>query len=274
MRILFLGDVVGRAGKDAVIQKLPLLKEKLSPDVTIINAENAAGGFGLTVKIADALFDAGIDCITLGNHAWDQTELLRHIDKEPRVLRPLNYPVGTPGKGFHFIALKNKQKLLVINIMATILMSKPLNDPFEIMRKFLEKHPLSGDYQIFVDFHGEATSEKMAMGHALDGRVTAVIGTHTHIPTADEHILPNGTAYMSDAGMCGDYDSVIGMRKEISLWGFEKKTPPIEKREPAKGEASVCGALIISDDATGKAVSIEPVRIGGILKPTQLNHKV
>ena len=274
MKILFLGDVVGRAGLEAVVQKLPLLKEKLSPDAIIINAENAAGGFGLTAKIANLLFDSNVDCITLGNHAWDQTEMLRHIDKDPRIVRPMNYPEGTPGKGFHVLEIKNGKKLLIINILATIHMGKPFNDPFEIMRNFLKKHELSGNYQIFIDFHGEASSEKMAMGHAFDGKVTAVIGSHTHIPTADDHILPNGTAYMTDAGMCGDYDSVIGMKKESSVWGFEKKTPSPERREPAKGEASVCGAIIISDDASGKAVSIEPFRIGGILKEThQLNHK-
>ena len=269
MKILFFGDVVGRSGRDGLAQYLPALRETLKPDAIIVNAENAAAGSGVTTKIAEELFALGITCLTTGNHAWGQRELMISIDREPRILRPLNYPAQTPGQGFYLHTLAGGRKLLVVNVMARLFMEPVLDDPFAAMEKLLAAHKLGGNTQIFVDFHGEATSEKMAFGHVFDGRVSAVIGTHTHIPTADEQILPKGTAYMTDAGMCGDYDSIVGMKKNVAIWRFTRKTPAPEKKTPADGAASLCGALVTTQDATGLAVSIEPIRIGGKLRETE-----
>ncbi|MDD3370835.1 MAG: TIGR00282 family metallophosphoesterase [Alphaproteobacteria bacterium] len=265
MRILFLGDVIGRSGRDGVARHLPELKEALKPDVIVVNAENAASGFGLTHKIADEFFAMGVSCLTLGNHAWAQRELMISIDREPRIVRPLNYPEGTPGKGHVLIDLPQGRKLLVVNPLARVFVEPVLDDPFAAMERLLAAHRLSGNLQILVDFHGEATSEKAAMGFVLDGRVSAVLGTHTHVPTADARLLPKGTAFMSDVGMCGDYDSVVGMKKDVAIWRFTHKTPFPDRKLPAEGPATVCGALILTDDATGLARSIEPVRVGGVL---------
>ncbi|MDD3030611.1 MAG: TIGR00282 family metallophosphoesterase [Alphaproteobacteria bacterium] len=267
MNILFFGDVIGRSGRDGLEKHLPALKERFAPDVVIVNAENATSGYGLTLKMAAAFFEMGIDCVTLGNHAWAQRELLSSIQLEPRIVRPMNYPKGTPGQGFFLVQKPDGRAILVVQILAQLFVQPLLENPFACIDAFLASHPLSGRCPIFVDFHGEATSEKMAMGHFLDGRVSAVIGTHTHVPTADAHILPKGTAYMTDVGMTGDYDSVIGMKKEAGLWTFTQRIPYPERRAPAEGEASVCGAFIQTDDQTGLAKAIEPVRVGGILSP-------
>jgi metallophosphoesterase (TIGR00282 family) len=265
MKILFFGDIMGRSGRDGLAKHLPGLKARLKPDVIIANAENSAAGFGVTDKLAKEFFALGIDCLTTGNHIWGQKELVGTIDREPRLLRPLNYPDGTPGRGAYLHALPNGKKILIVNVMARLFMEPVLDDPFATMEKLLTQYRLGQNaHAIFVDFHGETTSEKMAFGHVFDGRVSAVVGTHTHIPTADELILPRGTAYMTDAGMCGDYDSVIGKKKELSIWKFTRKIPG-ERMVPAEGEATVCGALITLDDATGLAVAIEPVRVGGRL---------
>ncbi|MDR3425726.1 MAG: TIGR00282 family metallophosphoesterase [Alphaproteobacteria bacterium] len=269
MRILFLGDVMGRSGREGVARHLPALKERLRPDAIIVNAENAASGAGLTMKIAEEFFALGIHCLTLGNHAFSQRELLTAIDNEPRIVRPLNYPERTPGRGFYLLEIPNGNKLLIVNPLARLFMEPVLDDPFAAMEKVVAAHKLSGRLQIFVDMHGEATSEKMAMAHTLDGRVSAVIGSHTHIPTADAQILPQGTAYLTDAGMCGDYDSIIGMKKTVAIWRFTRKTPPPERKAPADGVATVCGVLVVTDDATGLAVAIEPVRVGGVLQSTE-----
>jgi metallophosphoesterase (TIGR00282 family) len=271
MKILFFGDVVGRSGREGVEKHLPSLKEKLKPDAIIINAENIAGGSGITLKIAEGLFELGATCLTSGNHVWGQRELLTSIDREPRILRPLNYPDPTPGRGFYLHALPQGRKLLVVSAMARLFMEPVLDDPFAAMEKLVAAHKLSGNLHIFVDFHGEATSEKMAFAHSFDGRVSAVIGTHTHIPTADEQILPNGTAYLTDAGMCGDYDSIVGMKKSVAIWRFTRKTPSLEKKAPAEGEATICGALVTTDDATGLAAKIEPLRIGGKLRAKDIS---
>ncbi len=259
---------MGRSGREALEKHIPLLREKLKPDALIINAENIAGGSGITLKIAEDLFALGATCLTSGNHVWGQRDLLTSIDREPRILRPLNYPEPTPGKGFYAHTLPNGQKLLVVSIMARLFMEPVLDDPFAVMEKWISAHKKSGQLQIFVDFHGEATSEKMAFAHVFDGRVSAVVGSHTHVPTADEQILPQGTAYMTDAGMCGDYDSIVGMKKSVAIWRFTRKTPSLEKKAPAEGEATLCGVFITTDDATGRALTIEPLRVGGKLKAT------
>jgi metallophosphoesterase (TIGR00282 family) len=266
MNILFFGDVVGRSGREALQQHVPILKRELKADAVIVNAENSASGSGITLKIAEELFALGVTCLTSGNHAWGQKELLSTIDREPRILRPMNYPEGTPGKGFYLASFENGRKLLVVNPMARLFMEPVLDDPFAAMEKLLSSSKLSGNLQIFVDFHGEATSEKMAFAHSFDGRVSAVVGSHTHIPTADEHILPKGTAYMTDAGMCGDYDSIVGMKKDVAIWRFTRKTPSLERKSPAEGEATLCGALITTDDSTGLATSIRSIRKGGKLR--------
>jgi metallophosphoesterase (TIGR00282 family) len=266
MRILFFGDIMGRSGRDGLARHLPDIKARLKPDVTVANVENSAAGFGVTMKMAKEFFDLGVDVLTTGNHIWGQKELISSIDQEPRLLRPLNYPDGTPGRGSYLHTLPGGAKILVVNVMARLFMEPVLDDPFVTMEKLLTQHRLGQTAQaIFVDFHGETTSEKMAFGHVFDGRVSAVVGTHTHVPTADDQILPKGTAFQSDAGMCGDYDSVIGMKKELSIWKFTRKIPG-ERMVPAEGEATICGVLITTDDATGRATAIEPVRVGGRLK--------
>lgn len=266
MKILFLGDIFGRSGREGVARALPLLKERLAPDVVIAEGENAAAGKGLTMNVARELFDLGIDCLTLGNHAWDQREMMIAIESEPRILRPLNYPEGTPGKGLYAHKLADGRTLLIVSLMGRLFIDPVVDDPFPALDKVLGAHKLSGQKHIFVDLHGEATSEKMAIANYFDGRVSAVIGSHTHVPTADDVILPKGTAYMSDAGMCGDYDSIVGMKKDVAIWKFTRKTPPPFKREPAEGNATVCGVFVTTNEETGLATTINAVRMGGILK--------
>lgn len=259
---------MGRSGRDGLARHLPDLKTRFKPDVTIANVENAAAGFGVTDKMAKEFFALGIDVLTTGNHIWGQKELVGTIDQEPRLLRPLNYPEGTPGKGFFLHPLPNGKKIMVVNVMARLFMEPVLDDPFVTTEKLLGQYRLGQNVAaVFVDFHGETTSEKMAFGHVFDGRVSAVVGTHTHVPTADSQIFPKGTAFQSDAGMCGDYDSVIGMKKELSIWKFTRKIPG-ERMSPAEGEATVCGVLVTTDDATGLAAGITPIRVGGRLNQT------
>jgi hypothetical protein len=266
VNILLLGDVMGRAGRDAVAAHLPQLRRALDIDVAIVNAENAAHGFGLTEKLCGELYEAGADILTTGNHVWDQRELIQYIDRDPRLLRPANFPEGTPGADSHLCRLEDGRTLLAINLMGRLFMDI-LDDPFARLNAMLANYPLGqAASAIVVDFHGEATSEKMAFGHFADGRVSAVIGTHTHVPTADQQILPGGTAYISDLGMCGDYDSVIGMQKAPSVSRFVTRMPG-DKPQPAEGEATVCGVFLLTDDATGLARRIEPVRVGGRLTP-------
>jgi len=265
MRLLFLGDVVGRSGREAVLRHLGWLREQFAPEVIVVNGENAAGGYGITIKIAAEFYEAGVDCLTTGNHVWDQRELVGTIEREPRLLRPLNFPEGTPGRGATVLTTRGGRKVLVVCLMARLFMESTDN-PFVAMDRLLRSHRLGpgGLDAILVDFHGEATSEKMAMGHHLDGRVSAVIGSHSHIPTADAMILVGGTGYQSDAGMCGDYDSVSGMRKELSVARFVRQLPT-ERLTPAEGEATVCGVLVETDEASGLACRIEPFRLGGRL---------
>ena len=264
MRILICGDVVGRAGRTVVNANLARLRERYAVDFVIVNGENAAGGFGITPKICKELFDAGTDAITTGNHVWDQRDIIPHFDKEPRILRPDNFPAGTPGSGIGEYRDARGRKIIVLHLMARLFMD-PLDDPFAAMEKMLRTWRLGANADaIVLDFHGEATSEKMAMAHFVDGRVSAVVGTHTHVPTADAQVLTGGTAYQSDLGMCGDYDSVIGIRKEISIERFVRKMPTA-RMEAAQGEATLCAVLVDTDDATGLAAAIRPVRLGGRL---------
>ncbi|MGP1257030.1 MAG: TIGR00282 family metallophosphoesterase [Kiloniellales bacterium] len=265
MRVAFLGDIVGRAGRKAVTEQLPGLRRQLDLDFVVVNGENAAGGFGITESICQDLFAAGVDAISGGNHSWDQREALSFIEREPRLLRPVNYPAGTPGRGAAVFEARRGRKVLLINVMGRLFMD-PLDDPFAAVERELTRHTLgaTADF-ILVDVHAEASSEKMAMSHVLDGRVSLVVGTHTHVPTADAMILEGGTAYQTDAGMCGDYDSVIGVQKTGSILRFTKKLPT-ERMQPADGPATLCGVFVETDDRTGLARRIEPVRVGGKLK--------
>lgn len=267
MRILFIGDIVGRSGRTAVFRQLPELVRRYAPDRIVANAENAAAGFGLTRKIADQLFEAGIHILTMGNHCWDQRELIDHIEQEPRILRPLNMAPGTPGRGLQVSRDGRGRALVVCQVMGRLFMGL-LDDPFRALESALAPFVLGGNAAaILVDVHAEATSEKMALAHFVDGRVSAVLGTHTHVPTADARILAGGTAYMTDVGMTGDYDSIIGMDKAGSLMRWRSDVPG-PRLEPARGEATLCAALVETDDATGLARRILPVRIGGCLEPS------
>jgi len=264
MRILFLGDVIGRGGRDAVCEALPGLRDQLKLDLVVVNGENASHGFGLAPDMAESMLKAGADVVTLGNHAWDRKEMLTYIGDHPRVIRPLNFPPGTPGQGSVVATLRDGRKALVINAMGRLFM-EPLDCPFRATAVELSKYKLAHNVAaIVIDFHGEATSEKMAFGHSFDGQVSFVVGTHTHVPTADHQILPNGTAYQTDAGMCGDFDSVIGMNKEPAAARFWRKMPG-ERLHPADGPPTLCGVFVETDDATGLAKRIEPVRQGGRL---------
>lgn len=260
MRILFLGDLMGRSGRDAAIKKLPDLRRALKLDFVIVNAENAASGFGMTSKICKEVITAGADCISGGNHSFDQKEVITALDADTRLLRPANYPPVTPGRGHHIYTIASR-KVLVINLMGLVFMHPVLDCPFACVDQILSKHRLGKTVDaIVVDMHGEATSEKMAMGHYLDGRVSLVVGTHSHVPTADTQILDGGTAYQTDAGMCGDYNSVIGMNKEEPIHRFVTKMNR-ERFSPAMGEATVCGTFV-ETDRFGLAKRIEPVRLG------------
>ena len=264
MRILVCGDVVGRSGRTVVTKRLPELRRTLDLDFVIVNAENAAGGFGLTPKICEEMFAAGADVITTGNHVFDQREIIPHFDREPRLLRPDNYPKTTPGKGNGVFTDQRGRKILVLHMMARLFMDS-LDDPFAFAAEALKRDGLGRTVQaIVVDFHGEATSEKMAMGHYLDGRVSLVVGTHTHVPTADAQILPGGTAYQSDIGMCGDYDSVIGMKKALSIERFVRKMPT-QRLEAADGPATLCATFAEIDDSSGLAKRVAAVRLDGRL---------
>jgi metallophosphoesterase (TIGR00282 family) len=264
MRLLFIGDIVGRSGRAIVLDKLPGLVRDWKLDLVVINGENAAGGFGITETIYNEFLDAGADAVTLGNHSWDQREALVFIERAPRLVRPVNYPKGTPGRGAALVEAKNGAHALVINAMGRIFMD-PLDDPFAAVERELSACPLrEGADAVIVDMHCEASSEKQAMGYFCDGRASLVVGTHTHVPTADHRILPGGTAYMTDAGMTGDYDTVIGMVKDEPLNRFLRKIPTA-KFEPGAGPATLSGIAVETDDKTGLALSVSPVRIGGLL---------
>ena len=265
MKILFLGDVMGRAGRAAVTEHLPRLRAEWRLDFVVVNAENATSGAGLTAAHAKLLLDAGADCLTLGDHAFDQREMLQFIEHEPRILRPLNFAKEAPGKGARVFEAPGGRKVLVAQALGQVFMKRPFDDPFSALDTVLKTHPRGGLVQASViDIHCEATSEKMAVGHCCDGRASLVVGTHTHVPTADAQILPRGTAYLSDAGMCGDYDSVIGMEKAEPMRRFLTGMAR-ERFTPAKGEATLSGAYVETDDQMGFATRVEMVRLGGRL---------
>jgi 2',3'-cyclic-nucleotide 2'-phosphodiesterase len=264
MRLLFVGDVVGRSGRAAVLDRLPALRRDWALDCVIINGENAAGGFGITEAIYSEMIDAGADVISGGNHSWDQREALVFIERAPRLIRPHNYPPGTPGRGMVLAEMKNGARVLVINLMGRVFMDA-LDDPFAAAERELSACPLKAAADaIVIDMHCEATSEKQAMGHFCDGRASLVVGTHTHVQTADHRVLAGGTAFITDVGMTGDYDSIIGMAKAEPLQRFVRRIPSA-KFEPATGTATLCGLAVEIDDATGLAARVAPVRLGGQL---------
>jgi metallophosphoesterase (TIGR00282 family) len=266
MRILFIGDVIGRPGREVIAAELPHLRDALKLDFVVINGENLAGGFGVTRVVANEMFALGIDVITTGNHWLDQREILTFIDHDDRILRPRNYPPGTPGKGAGLYETRSGARVLVVNVLGRVFMDA-LDDPFAAVENELAACPLGeGADAVIVDMHAEATSEKMAMGQFCDGRASLVVGTHQHIPTADAQIFPGGTAYQTDAGACADYDSVIGMEKFEPIQRFTRKMST-GRFAPATGPATLCG-VFVETNAKGLASRIEPVRVGGRLKQT------
>ncbi|WP_151718518.1 TIGR00282 family metallophosphoesterase [Gemmobacter serpentinus] len=266
MKILFLGDVMGRAGRAAIVERLPGLRAEWGLDFVVVNGENASSGMGLTAEHAKVLLAAGADCLTLGDHAFDQKDMLPFIEQENRILRPLNFSKVAPGKGARLFNDHRGRKVLVAQVLGQVFMKRPFDDPFSAIDAALKTHPLGGAAQaIIVDMHCEATSEKMAMGHWCDGRASLVVGTHTHVPTGDAQILTGGTAYLTDAGMCGDYNSVIGMEKLEPLRRFITGMPK-ERFTPANGPATLSGVYVETDDRSGLATKVRMIRIGGRLE--------
>ena len=266
MRILFLGDVVGRAGRAAIVNQLSDLRQAWKLDFVVVNAENATSGAGLNAAHAKAILEAGADCITLGDHAFDQKEMMTFIESEPRIIRPLNYAKSAPGRGARIFSDTRGRKILVAQVLGQVFMKRPFDDPFSAVDQVLRSHPLGGSVQAsLIDVHCEATSEKMGMGHFCDGRASVVVGTHTHVPTGDAMILPAGTAYQSDAGMCGDYNSVIGMEKTEPMRRFITGMSK-GRFTPAEGPATLSGLFVETDDRTGKAQVVKMIRHGGLLE--------
>ena len=268
LNILAVGDVVGKSGRRILLQHIADLRESLSIDLVVVNGENAAHGFGITEKICQSFFQSGVDVITTGNHVWDQRSIINYIDKDPRLIRPINYPVGTPGQGFVICTVSTGKKVLVAQAMCRLFM-ETLDEPFIRLEKVLQSRQLGAEVcAIVIDVHGEATSEKQAFGEIFDGRASLVFGTHTHVPTADYRILPRGTAFITDVGMTGDYDSIIGMEKKVASQRFVKKTTS-SRLTPADGMGTLCGVFVQTNDVSGLAENIEPIRVGGHLRPTR-----
>ncbi|MBK0329169.1 TIGR00282 family metallophosphoesterase [Rhodobacteraceae bacterium F11138] len=266
MRLLFLGDVMGRAGRAAIREHLPRLRAEWRLDFVVVNGENATNGMGLSGEHAKTLLAAGADCLTLGDHAFDQKDMLQFIESEPRIIRPLNFAKNAPGKGYRLFSAPGGRKVLVLQVLGQVFMKRPFDDPFSAVDTVLRSHPRGGlAHAVIVDVHCEATSEKMAMGHFCDGRASLVVGTHTHVPTADAMVLPGGTGYLSDAGMCGDYNSVIGMDKAEPMRRFITGMPK-SRFTPAAEEATLSGIFVETDDGSGGAKSVRMVRIGGRLE--------
>jgi metallophosphoesterase (TIGR00282 family) len=266
MRLLFVGDVVGRTGRAAIAEHLPGLVSDLALDFVVVNGENAAGGFGITEEICQGLLDAGADVVTTGNHVWDQREALVFIERQPRLVRPANFPAGTPGRGGTVAVARNGARVLVVNVLGRVFMDA-LDDPFAATDRELSAFPLGEQADAaVVDVHAEATSEKQSLAYHVDGRASLVVGTHTHVPTSDHRILAGGTAYLSDAGMTGDYDGVLGMDREEPIRRFLRKIPST-RFEPATGPATLGGVAVEVSDRTGLAEAVGPVRMGGVLSP-------
>ncbi|ATG43975.1 metallophosphoesterase family protein [Phaeobacter piscinae] len=266
MRILFLGDVMGRAGRKAISEHLPQMRKDWRLDFVVVNGENASNGMGLNGEHAKALLDAGADCLTLGDHAFDQKDMLQAIEKEPRIIRPLNFAKNAPGRGYRLFNAPGGRKVLVVQALGQVFMKRAYDDPFGAVEAVLKSHPRGGLAQaVIVDMHCEATSEKMAMGHFCNGRASLVVGTHTHVPTGDAQILSDGTGYLTDAGMCGDYNSVIGMEKAEPMRRFLTGMPK-NRFTPAEGPATLSGVFVDTDDRTGAAKSIRMIRVGGLLE--------
>jgi 2',3'-cyclic-nucleotide 2'-phosphodiesterase len=264
MRLLFLGDVVGRPGRIALTERLPQLRARWGLDCVVVNGENAAAGYGITEAICQEILDAGADAVTLGNHSWDQREALVFIERQPRLVRPANYPPGTPGRGAAMVETDKGQRVLVVNAMGRVEM-EPLDCPFRAVEEAIGQAPLREVVDaIVIDIHAEATSEKQAFGWNFDGRVSLTVGTHTHVPTADTRILPGGSAFQTDAGMCGDYHSVIGFDRHEPVRRLIQKTP-LQRWEAASGMGTLCGVAVETDDRSGLAVKVSPVRIGPAL---------
>ena len=269
MRLLFLGAIVGRAGRQVVFAGVPRLRDAWRLDFVVANGENAAGGFGITRPICQDLYEAGVDVITSGNHIWDQREIIEDIEMETRLLRPANYPAIQPGHGAGLFEGAGGQRVLVINLMGRLFMPQ-VDNPLPVLEDFLRRYRLGDDVDaILVDMHAEASSEKTALANICDGRVSVVVGTHTHVPTADARLLPQGTAFQTDAGMCGDYDSVIGMQKEESIYRLQTGLSS-GRMSPAQGPATLCGLLVDISDDTGLADAVQPVRLGGCLQETRI----
>lgn len=267
MKILFLGDVMGRAGRTAIASHLPRLRDEWRLDFVVVNGENATSGMGLSGDHAKLLLGAGADVVTLGDHAFDQKDMLKFIEGEQRIIRPMNFAKNAPGVGARVFTATGGRKVLVAQVLGQVFMKRPFDDPFSALDGVLRQYPMGGQIQAsLVDIHCEATSEKMATGHFCDGRASIVVGTHTHVPTADAMILPKGTAYQSDAGMCGDYNSVIGMDKAEPMQRFITGMPKA-RFTPAAEEATLSGLYVETDDRTGKATKIAMVRQGGRLAP-------
>ncbi|MBF9034693.1 metallophosphoesterase [Rhodobacterales bacterium HKCCE2091] len=265
MRILFFGDVMGRSGRAAITGRLPALRVDWALDFVVVNGENATSGNGLSEPHARAILAAGADVVTLGDHAFDQRDMTGLIETEPRILRPINFAKTAPGKGVRVYDAPGGRKVVVAQVLGQVFMKRAFDDPFSAIDLALRPYPLGGQAAaVIVDMHCEATSEKMAMGHFCDGRASLVVGTHTHVPTADAMILPGGTAYLTDAGMCGDYHSVIGMEKAEPMRRFVTGMPK-DRFQPANGEATLSGVFVETDDRTGKALRVAPVRVGGRL---------
>ena len=265
MKLLFLGDVMGRTGRAGVAERLPRLRADWGLDFVVVNGENASQGAGLTGEHARMLFEAGADCVTLGDHAFDQKDMIQYCETEGRIIRPLNFSRVAPGRGARVFTATQGRRVLVMQVLGQVFMKRPFDDPFSAVEAVLKTHPLGGAVQAtIVEIHAEASSEKMAMGHWCDGQASLVVGTHTHVPTGDAMILNKGTAYLTDAGMCGDYDSVIGMEKLEPLRRFITGISS-QRFEPAAGEATLCGVFVETDDKTGRAVRVLMVRQGGRL---------
>lgn len=265
MKLLYCGDVMGRSGRDAITRHVPALRQSLGLDFVVACGENAAHGFGITAAICEEFYQAGVDVITLGNHAWDQREIVDYIKQQPRLLRPLNFPEGTPGQGSGVFMSATGRKVYVAQVICRLFM-EAADDPFRAVKQALDLQRMPATvHAAILDIHGEATSEKAGLAYLADGRVSMAVGSHAHIPTADTRIMPGGTAFQTDAGMCGDFDSIIGMKKDLALHRFTNRVPG-SRLEPATGEATLCGVYVETNDATGLAARVEPVRVGGLLK--------